>query len=168
MSPVADLAVDQSAILDGIAAVVLGVPGLNDQAVYSAGGGTNQLVRDLPDNLADGGLPAVVVLGGPKEIIPGSWERTSWTVELSVWREMTPLGEMYRFFLDVEEPIREAFRKAPVNAIDPAVQSLLVTGVGRVERRQWPVSDTGPRFAVLPFELEVKVNRSVSYRPGAS
>ena len=156
-----------STILDAIAAVAIDVAGLNNDAIYSAGGGEIAGVKDIPDNLADGAFPAVVVMGADKAIIPGSWERTTWTVELSVWvPDLPPRGEVYRDLVDLEEPIREAFRtKARAGVADPAVQAVLVTEVGRINGRQWVRGDNQPWFLVLPFSLQVTVNRAVTYRP---
>lgn len=154
-------------ILDEIAATFLGVAGLNDDAVYSAGGGEIVGVKDLPDRLADGAFPAVVVLSGEKSIIPGPWERTTWTVEASVWvPDIAPRSEAYRTLLAVEEPIRQAFRAHDrAGASDPAVQSVLITGTDAIVGRQWARGDAQPWFLVLPISFEVKVNRAVQYQP---
>ena len=58
-----------SRILDEIAAVFLYVDGINPDAVYSAGGGEIDGVKDIPDNLGGGAFPAVVVLSAEKAII---------------------------------------------------------------------------------------------------
>lgn len=156
-----------STILDAIAAVHIGVAGLNDDAIYSAGGGEIAGVKDLPDNLADGAFPAVVVLDAGKSIIPGSWERTTLTVESTVWvPDVPPRGEAYRNLMDLEDAIREAFRtRARASVADPEVQAVLITEVGRVAGRQWMRGDNQPWFLVLPFTLQVTVNRAVAYRP---
>lgn len=155
-----------SRILDEIAAVTIGIPGLNDDAIYSAGGGEIPGVKDIPDSLGDGAFPAVVVVEGEKSIIAGSHERTTWTVELSVWvPNIPPRGEAYRSLLDVEDPIREAFRAADrAGASDPAVQAVLITEIGAVGGRQWQPGETQPWFLVKPFTLQVTVHRAVTYR----
>lgn len=155
-----------SVVLDGVASVLLSVDGIHAEAVYSAGGGTAPGVADLPADIGDGPMPAAVVLSGPKSIIAGSFERTTWTIEVSVWMPAEhPIGTAYRTLLDLEEPIREAFRAhSRGNAGDPAVQSVVVTRVERIDRRQW-VPDSRAWYLVLPFELEAKVDRAVRYRP---
>lgn len=158
---------NESVILDGIAAIALPVNGLNDQAVYSlGGGGTIAGVKDLPDDIATNGLPAFVVTDGGTSIIPGPWERTTWTVEASVWVEYSPRGSRVRTLLDLREPIRQAYREhAKGGLVDPVVQSVLITETGRIEARQWRRGENAPWYLVLPFEIEVKVNRAVSYAP---
>lgn len=156
-----------SRILDEIAAIFLLVPGVNPDAVYSAGGGEITGVKDIPDDLGDGAFPAAVVIGAEKAIIAGSWERTTWTVEASIWvPNVTPRGEVYRNLVDLEEPVRAAFRAHDrAGASDPAVQAVLITEVGRVGGRQWQPGEQLPWYLVLPFSLQVTVNRAVTYRP---
>lgn len=158
---------DDSVILDAIAAIGFDVAGLNDEAIYSlGGGGTIEGVKDLPDDIAMGGFPAFVVTDGGTEIIPGSWERTTWTLEASVWVEYSPRGSRVRQLLNLREPIRAAFRaKAKGGNADPAVQSVLITGTGAVEARQWRKGDNAPWYLVLPLSVEAKVNRAVTYVP---
>ncbi len=158
---------DESVILDHIAAIGLEVAGLNHDAIYSlGGGGTVAGVKDFPDDIANGGLPAFVVTDGGTEIIPGSWERTTWTVEASVWVENSSRGERLRSLLNLREPIRAAFRaKAKGGLADPVVQSVLITGTGSFEYRQWQRREGAPIYLVLPFSIEVKVNRAVTYTP---
>lgn len=158
-----------SRILDEIAAVFLNVPEISPDAIYSAGGGEIAGIHDVPDTLAQSAFPAVVVMSGEKSIIAGSWERTTWTVEASVWLPNDPLtsrGAAYRALIDLEEPIRAAFRAHDrAGAADPAVQAVLITEVGRVGHRQWQPGETRPWYLVLPFSLQVTVNRAVTYRP---
>jgi len=156
---------NESAILDAIAAVGLDVEGLNAEAIYSLGGGNPAAgVKDLPDDIGAGGLPAFVVTDGGIEVIPGSWERTTWTVEATVWVEYSPRGERVRSLLDLRDPIRAAFRaKDKAGGVDAGVQSLLITGTERIEGRQWQRLPSAPWYLVLPFSIEVKVNRAVTY-----
>jgi hypothetical protein len=157
----------ESRILDEIAAVFLDVAGINPDAVYSAGGGEVDGVKDLPDNLADGAFPAVVVLSGPKAITPGSWERTTWTVEASIWvPDIPPRGEAYRNLVDLEAGVRAAFRaKGRASAADAAVQAVVITEVGQPGARQYVNGDKQPWFLVLPITYQVTVNRAVTYSP---
>lgn len=160
---------NESAILDGIAAIVTPVTGINADAIYSlGGGGTDGIagVKDLPDDIAAGGFPAFVVTDGGTEIIPGSWERTTWTVEAALWVEYSPRGERLRQLLNLREPIREAFRDhSKGGLVDDAVQSVLITSTGAIEGRQWRRADNAPWYLVLPFSIEVKVNRAATYVP---
>lgn len=153
------------AILNAIAAIGRDVAGINDNAIYSlGGGGTVAGVKDLPDDIAMNGFPAFVVMDGGTEIIPGSWERTTWTIEASVWVEYSPRGERVRGLLNLREPIRAAFRaKAKGGNADAAVQSVLITGTGAIETRQWRRVENAPTYLVLPISIEVKVNRAVTY-----
>ncbi len=155
----------ESAILDGIAAIGLDVAGLNHEAIYSLGGGSLAGVKDLPEDIGTA-LPAFVVTDGGTAVIAGSWERTTWTVEASVWVEYSPRGERVRSLLDLREPIRAAFRaKGKGGSIDPAVQSVLITGTEPIEGRQWVRRENAPWYLVMPFSIEVKVNRAVTYTP---
>lgn len=156
---------DESVILDAIAAIALDVSGINGEAVYSLGGGGETVgVKDLPDDIAMGGFPAFVLTDGGTEVIAGSWERTTWTLEASVWVEYSPRGERVRDLLNLREPLRAAFRaKAKGNGGDPSVQSVLVTGTGAIESRQWRRGEGAPWYLVLPLSVEVKVNKAVTY-----
>lgn len=158
----------ESLLMNTIAATAIGVPGLNDDAIYSAGGGGDPftIVKDLP-GILDGAFPAVVVLRGAMEVIPGSWERTTLSFEFSVWvPEQEPRGEAYRDLADLDEPIRDAFRnRAKGGLVDPAVQSVLVLGSDAIEGRQWQRGERAPWYLVLPYTVAVKVNRAVTYRP---
>lgn len=153
-----------SAILDAIAATFLGVPGLNDEAIYSAGGGEIEGVKEFPDVL-DGGFPATVVLGGDRSITAGSWERERWAVEAGVWvPDQAPRAEAYRTLLDLASPVRAAFRASDrAQAADPAVQAVLITEIGAVVGRQWQRGEGSAWYLVLPFTFEVTVNRAVTY-----
>jgi hypothetical protein len=155
---------DTSAIVDAIAAVGLDVPGI--KVVYSAGGGTVAGVQELPDDLGEGPLPAFLLLDGDVPVIPGSWERQTWKMSGSIWVEYMPRGERYRQLLDFREPVLAAFRaKSKGGLADPAVQAVLLLEFGQVEGRQWQRGETAPTYLVLPFELEAKVNRAVTYLP---
>lgn len=155
-------------LLDDIAAVFLGIEGINREAVYSAGGtkGRAAGVRDLPDNLSEGGSPAVVVLDGDRSIIPGGNERTTYAVEAGVWiPDITPRSEVWRTLLDLEDPIRDAFRDNDRAAsANPAVQAVVITDISRVTNRQWNRAEQAPWFLVLPITFQVRVNLPVQYR----
>lgn len=156
---------DASAIIDKIAAIGRDVAGINDEAVYGPGGGTVTGVKELPDDIGVA-LPAFLMLQGEGAIIPGSWERQTWTLEGSVWVEYLPRGERYRQLVDLREPVQTAFRaKSKGGLVDTAVQSVLLTGFGRIEGRQWARGEQAPWYLVLPFSIEVKVNRAVTYLP---
>lgn len=157
----------EAEILDAVAAIALPVSGLNPEAVYSLGGGSLAGVKDLPDDIAMNGLPAFVVTDGGTEIIPGSWERTTWTLEGAVWAEYGPArGERTRQLLNLREPLRAAYRAhARGGLADDVVSSVLVTSTGAIEARQWRRGDAAPWYLVLPFSIEVKVNRAVTYVP---
>lgn len=158
----------KSEIIDAIAAVGLLVSGI--KVVYGPGKGTTANVHELPDNIAEGAFPAFVLVDGDSPIIPGSWERQTWTLEGSLWASgETPRGERYRDLLDLTEPLHAAFRgfgERYGKVADPAVQSVLVTEFRQIEGRTWIRPQQGvstPVYLVMPLAIEVKVNRSVQY-----
>jgi len=154
-------------ILDAIAAAFIGVTGLNDEAIYSAGGGNVDGVKPLPDEIGDA-LPALLVLQGDDERFGGSgMERQTWGTQALVWAEYKPRGERYRGLLALKEGLAERaaqFSKANLAAhADSALQSFLLTGFGAIEGRQWQRGDSAPWYLVLPITFEVKVNRPRTY-----
>lgn len=154
---------DKSVIIDTIAAIGADVTGINDEAVYGAGSGSVTGVKELPDDIGIA-LPAFMVLDGGGEVIPGNWERQTWRLEGSVWVEYKPRGERYRQLVNFQELVLAAFRaKSKGGSADPAVQSVLITEFKAIEGRQWQRGEAAPIYLVLPFTVEVKVNRAVTY-----
>lgn len=157
-------------ILDAIAASLLAVDGLNAEAVYSAGttAGVTAGVKELPDDIGVA-LPATVIGVGDDVRGGGSGqERQTWTVEGSVWVSSAPRGERYRQLVLLKEPIAAAIAQYSKGNLavhgDTAVQSV-GPGVtfGGIAWRQWSRTADATWFLVLPFELEVKVNRPRTY-----
>lgn len=135
--------------------------------VYSLGGGAVPGVKDFPDDIAMGGLPALVVMdGGLPEIVAGSYEVTTWAVEVSVWVENSARGERLRQLLNFREPIRAAFRAhAKGGLADVEISSVLLTAVGGLEYRQWARRPDAPTYLVLPFTAQAIYRRAVTYQP---
>lgn len=155
-------------IIDAIARVGTTVAGIHD--VYAPGGGGAAGVKELPDNIAEGGFPAMVLVDGDSPIISGSWERQTWTLEGSIWASgETPRGERYRELLDLAEPIHAAFvatGEVYGKAADTAVQSVLITEFRQIEGRTWQrpqMNVVVPVYLVMPFAVEVKVSRARVY-----
>ena len=159
-------------IINAIAAVQLDIVGVNADAVYGPGGdGTVPGVKELPDDIGVA-LPAFLMLDGEDELAEGPTggrERQTWTLQGSVWTEYTPRAERWRELIGLHEPIRAAFRaKSKGNLAvhaDLDVQSVILTGFGQVEGRRWFAgpAEAAPTYLVLPYTLEVKVNRTAPY-----
>lgn len=159
---------DKAVIMDAIAAIGLDVSGINDEAVYAAGTGSVTGVKELPDDIGVA-LPAFLVLAGDVTVIPGNWERQTWIFEASVWTSYQPRGERYRELVNLQEPLLAAFRAKAKGFLaahgDTGVQSSLALRFGQIEGRQWQRGEHAPWYLVLPAEIELKVNRAVTYLP---
>lgn len=169
----------EAAVLDGIAAAVgIGGCGLSGcpwavagaspfaKATYSIGGATLG-VKELPDDIAAGAFPLLVVMdGGLPSIGSGSYEVSEWEIETTVWTEYSPRGQRIRQLLDYREPLKAAFRAhAKGGLIDPEVSSVLLTSAGAIEVRQWRRAENAPSYLVLPLRATVTYRRAVAYAP---
>lgn len=136
-------------------------------ATYSIGGEDAAGVKPFPDDIAAGGLPALVVMdGGLPSVGSGSYEVSKWAIEVSVWVEYTPRAERIRDLLNWRETLRQAFRKhAQGGLIDAEVSSVLLESVGAIEGRQWRRVENAPTYLVLPFNAVLTWRRAVSYVP---
>jgi hypothetical protein len=167
-------------VLNGIAAAVgVGGCGLTGcpwavagaspfaNATYSLGGQDGSAVKPFPDDIATGGLPALVAMdGGMPDIGSGSYEVSKWNVEISVWSEYTPRAERTRQLLGWRESIKAAFRAhARGGLVDPEVSSVLLTGVGAIEGRAWRRAEGAPTYLVMPFNAVLTWRRAVTYQP---
>lgn len=155
---------DKSLIIDTIAKLGASVSGINAEAVYGPGGAVAG-VKQLPEDIG-AALPAFMVLDAGGPIIPGNWERQTWNLEGSIWVEYEPRGERYKQIVDLAEPTLAAFRNTAeiaARAVDTAVQSVLIVEFRAIEGRQWHRRENAPWYLVLPFVIEVKVNRAVAY-----
>lgn len=150
----------KSAILARLAVNLVGVGGI--RAVYAPAASAPG-VQALPDVLSS--WPAAVFLPGESPIIPGNWERQTWIVNGSIWVTETPRGERVQELTDLSDDVLAAFRQPDVTAIDAAVQSVVLRDFGAIAGQQWQRHQEAPVFLVLPFTLELKVNRSVTYGP---
>lgn len=150
----------RSDALAAIAAELVGITGI--KAIYSAAKTTG--VNEIPDDISVA-LPAAILLANDTPIIPGNWERQTWTINGSIWTRNQPRGECYRELIDLIEPILGTYRAvgAAVKAADSDIQSLVVTSFGAISGQQWTRGEAAPWYLVLPFTLEAKVNRSVNY-----
>lgn len=150
----------KSAIVARIAMNLVGVTGIN--AVYAPTTATGVLA--VPEEIHQS-LPCALLLAGEHPVIPGNWERQTWRLNGSVWTNNAPRAERYQQLTDLAELILAAFRVPDTTAVDPAVQSVLLTSFDPIGGQQWQRGDNAPWYLVLPFTLEVKVNRSVTYGP---
>lgn len=149
----------KSAILATIAANLVGVGTIKDVFAPAATTG----VKVMPDDLDV--FPSAVILPGDAPVIPGYWERQTWAVNGTIWVRDQPRGDRVKELTDLADDVIAAFRVPATTATDAAVQSVILTEIGAIDGRQWRRGDGAPWFLVLPFTLEVKVNRSVTYGP---
>lgn len=149
----------KSVILGRVAMNLVGVGGIT--AVYAPGTATG--VKQLPDELLS--FPSAVLLPGESPVIAGNWERQTWTLNGTIWTRTTPRGQRVQELTDLADDILAAFRVPDVTAVDAAVQSVVLREFGPIDQRQWAVNPEAGWFLVLPFVLELKVNRSVTYGP---
>lgn len=172
---------DESAVINGVAAAIgIGGCGLAGcpwsvagvspfrNATYSIGGENSTTgVKPFPDDIAEGGLPALVVMdGGMPDVGSGSYEVSKWALEASLWVEYTPRAERTRQLLDYREQLKAAFRAhARGGLIDPEVSSVLLEGVGAIEGRQWRRTENAPTYLVMPFAAVLTWRRAVTYQP---
>jgi hypothetical protein len=156
----------KSLIISAIAAIGLDVVGINDEAVYGPSGAVTG-VKEVPEDIGVA-LPAFLMLPGEGEVIPGSWERQTWTLDGTIWTSYEPRGENVRLLTDFQELVLAAFRAKSKGFLaahgDSGVQSALFTGFRPIEGRQWQRRESAPWYLVLPFSIEVKVNRAVTYQ----
>lgn len=145
---------------------VAGVSPFRD-ATYSIGGEDSAGVKPFPDDIASGGLPALVVMdGGLPAVGSGSYEVSKWAVEVSVWVEYSPRAERVRQLLDWREPLKAAFRAhGRGGLVDPEVSSVLLESVGAIEGRQWRRAENAPTYLVMPFSAVATWRRAVTYQP---
>ena len=150
----------RSDVMAAIAAELLTVTGI--KAVYAAGATTG--VKEIPE-VIDTLLPAAVFMPGDAPVIPGNWERQTWNITGTIWTRSAPRGERYRELLDLAEPILGTYRtvSAAVKASDTDIQQLILKEFGAISGEQWQRGDGAPWYLVLPFTVEVKVNRSTNY-----
>lgn len=149
----------RSAIIGRLAMNLVGVGGIT--AVYAPGTATG--VQEMPEELTS--WPAAVLLPGESPVIPGNWERQTWTVNGSVWTTGKPRGERVRQLTDLQDDILAAFRVPDLTVVDAAVQSCVLREFSPIGNEQWSVHPEAPWYLVLRFALELKVNRSVTYGP---
>ena len=150
----------KSAIIARVAMNLVGVTGI--KAVYAPAAATG--VQPIPE-VIDTLLPAAVLMAGEHPVIPGNWERQTWILNGTVWTRNAPRGERYTELTDLAELILAAFRVPDVTVVDAAVQSVVLREFGAVSGEQWQRGDGAPWYLVLPFTVEVKVNRPVTYGP---
>lgn len=154
----------KTAIIARVALNLVGITGL--KTVYSAGAtsGPSGKVLELPDEIAPS-LPAAVLLSNEGPIIPGPWERQTWTLHGTIWAPSRPRGESYRRLVDIGDLVVLALQQPDVTAVDQAVQSVVLTGFDAIQGMQWNRGADAPWYLVLPFTIEAKVNRPATYGP---
>lgn len=150
----------KSAIIARVAMNLVGVGII--KIVYAPAAATG--VHPLPDDIGLT-LPAALLLAGDAPVIPGNWERQTWDLTGRVYVRDAPRGERYQELTDLADDILAAFRVPDTTAVDAAVQSVVLTEFGAITGEQWQRGDNAPWYLVLPFTVQVKVNRSVTYGP---
>lgn len=149
----------KSAILAAIAANLVGVGSI--KAIFAPAATTG--VQEIPATLET--FPAAVFLPGDSPVIPGSWERQTWTIAGSIWVRDAPRGQVVQQLTDISDDVLAAFRVVNASLVDAAVQSVILTGFDAIVGQQWIRGENAPWFLVLPFHLDAKVNRSTTYGP---
>lgn len=149
----------KSAILAAIATNLVSIASI--KAVFAPATATG--VKIIPDALIV--FPSAVLLPGDSPLIVGNWERQTWTINGSIWVTDQPRGQRVQELTDLSDDVIDAFRVVNASATDAAVQSVVIRELGAITAQQWTRGDGAPWFLVLPFTLEAKVNRSVTYGP---
>jgi len=162
----------RSEIIRGIARIGTVINGINPAAVFGPGTSEPDVngVKGLPDDLSPHirSGPAFVVLDGSTKVIPGYWERETMELEGSVWSGVTPRAERHAALVDLADEVLAGFRAHDKGfLVDGVVQAAVVTGFEPIELRRWQFGDDPsiPVYLVLPFSIQVTVNRSVTYTP---
>ncbi len=150
----------KSAIIARVALNLVSIPLL--KAVYAPA--ATGLVKEIPNDISVA-MPCAMFLANDSPVIPGSWQRETWTLGGSIWSPESPRGQSYRQLVDIADAVLLALQQPDVTAVDIAVQSVILTGFSAIEGRQWNRGETSPWYLVLPFSVDVKVNRPATYGP---
>src|SRR3990167_6767401 len=131
--------IDLAKVIDAISSVAREVEGL--KVVHGVQGGSEDspLVKPAPLILLE--LPALVLDDGEADVIPGSWERQTWTFSGAIWRpyDAATFAEVYR------ESAKDAHRllnlfptRGKAKSISPDIQSLLLTHIYKTDGAERP------------------------------
>lgn len=163
----------ESEIMRGVARVGRLVDGIAPESVFGPGAAAPDAngVRGLPDDIDPyvQTAPAFMVLETETEVM--WWGRTNLECEGSIWTAYQPRAENHTKLIDLREPIATAFRAHSKGfLVDQVVQSVMLTGFGKVEGRQWrvpqsPDDQATPTYLVMPFSIQVALFRPVTYQP---
>lgn len=157
-------------IYDAIGKVAGTIPGI--RAVFSGGRGGIEPVTGAPviqpmidEELLDENTPAAVLYAGDIEVLSGSWEKQTHEAKLLIWIPAQPVSQGYAEALAFPERVLSVFpARAKAFEIDPSLSSVLVTGAGGIEVRNWP-EGSDRTFLVRAVSLEIVINRPAQYLP---
>jgi hypothetical protein len=111
--------------------------------------------RDLPT----GSVIGILGYDGG-EVIAGSWERQTHTLDAAIWvpAPATTLDKAYTLAVAYIDRVMAVFPSrghAGGDVAETGIQSVIVTGFGTIEGREWADKDARREYVVLPFAIEV-------------
>ena len=146
-----------------VAADVTGIKTIHGVTPLTTGPSSGASLRPATDSLTD--LPALVLAYGGADITAGSWERQTHTVNGAIWRARDPIAETYDALIaDIGRVLNAFPARGKAYSISSEVQSLLVTGFGAIDGIEW-APGSNRWYLVLPFTMELIVNRPAAYVP---
>lgn len=147
---------------DGIARVAGDVAAI--KAVHAGGkGGQGNIVQPMIDQLGD--TPAAILGHDGLDILTATHQRQTHNLLLSIWIERSLLAEGYQLLVDLLDAVPVAYEAhAKGYLADPNLQSVVVMGCDPWVARAWPPGSNS-WYLVMPWRLQAKVNRSVTYSP---
>lgn len=147
---------------DALGKIALNIEGLKE---VHAGGKAAQDPRVLPMTNSLEATPAAVFGLGPASILAATWQRWTFDVGMSIWIERDAIEDSYALAIAMHDRVDPAFRAhAQAFLADTALQSVVVTGHDGILGSEWP-RNSNRWYLVMPWHLEVKVNRAVTYTP---
>ena len=153
---------------DAIAKIAGTIPGI--KAVFSGGRGGLDPVTDAPriQPMINEELlvtPAAVLYAGDFTVLAGSWEHQTHELQLLIWIEQEPIATSYAEAIAWPERVMSVFpARAKAFEVSEELQSVLVTGGGGIEARNWP-EGSDRHYLVRSVSLEVELRRGAQYQP---
>jgi hypothetical protein len=151
--------------LDAIARVAATIEGIKAAKAYAGGkgGAPATVVKPLPDVLQE--TPAALVVMREGEILAGTWERQTHTVELQIYFSREDLGDAYGELTKYPARVGMAFEAHSKAFLASGVQSSIPLNY-RIEDVEWPITPEGPwpLYIVLIWDIQVKVNIPRNYQ----